>query len=109
MSEQNEELEKQKEHVTEMYEQFAKQVQEMDPKDMQRLQEFLSMYRNKDPRDYMTPTQREIAYLSLEELEQEYNLVQSRESNRGRAQRDLIVSRWEYEQKQKEKQNNTEQ
>ena len=53
MTEQNEELEKQKEHVTEMYEQFAKQVQEMDPKDMQRLQEFLSMYRNKDPRDYM--------------------------------------------------------
>lgn len=107
MSEQNEELENQKEQVTQMYEQFAKRMQEMDPKDMQQLQEFLSMYRNKDPRDYMTPTQREIAYLSLEELEQEYNLVQSRESNRGRAQRDLIVSRWEYEQKQK--QNDTEQ
>ena len=109
MTEQNEELENQKEHVTEMFEEFAKQVQEMNPDYMQQLQEFLSMYRNKDPRDYMTPTQREIAYMSLEELEQEYNLVQSRESNRGRAQRDLIVSRWEYEQKQKEKQNNTEQ
>ena len=52
-----------------------------------------------DPRDYMTPTQREIAYMELDELEQEYNLVQSKQSNRGRMQRDLIVSRWEYEQK----------
>lgn len=55
-----------------------------------------------DPRDYMTPTQREIAYMELDELEQEYNLVQSKQSNRGRMQRDLIVSRWEYEQAQKE-------
>jgi hypothetical protein len=52
-----------------------------------------------DPRDYMTPTQREIAYMELDELEQEYNLVQSKQSNRSRMQRDLIVSRWEYEQK----------
>ena len=107
MTEQNEELENQKEHVTEMFEEFSKQVQEMNPDYMQQLQEFLSMYRNKDPRDYMTPTQREIAYMTLEELEQAYNEVQSRTSNRGRAQRDLIVSRWEYEQKQK--QNKTEQ
>jgi hypothetical protein len=51
-----------------------------------------------DPRDFMTPTQREIAYLTTEELESEYQLVQARESNRGRMQRELIVSRYEYEQ-----------
>ena len=51
-----------------------------------------------DPRDYMTPTQREIAYMTTEELETEYQLVQSKQSNRGRMQRDLIVSRYEYEQ-----------
>lgn len=55
-----------------------------------------------DPRDYMTPTQREIAFMDLDVLEQEYALVQSKQSNRGRMQRDLIVSRWEYEQEQKE-------
>jgi len=51
-----------------------------------------------DPRDYMTPTQREIAYMTTEQLETEYQLVQSKQSNRGRMQRDLIVSRYEYEQ-----------
>jgi hypothetical protein len=55
-----------------------------------------------DPRDFMTPTQREIAYLTTEELESEYQLVQARESNRGRMQRDLIVSRYEYEQQKLE-------
>ena len=69
----------------EMYEALVKQLQQ-----------------SIDPRDYMTPTQREIAYMELDELEQEYNLVQSKQSNRGRMQRDLIVSRWEYERAQKE-------
>ena len=75
----------------EMYQAFIKQLQE-----------------SIDPRDYMTPTQREIMYLSLEDLEQEYNLVQTRQSNRGRMQRDLIVDRWNYEQTQN-KQTDTEQ
>ena len=52
-----------------------------------------------DPREFLTPTQREIAYMSLEELEQEYNQVQARQSDRSRMQRDLIVSRWEHEQR----------
>jgi hypothetical protein len=52
-----------------------------------------------DPRDFMTPTQREVANMTLEELETEYSLVQSKQINRSRMQRDLIVSRWEYEQK----------
>ena len=51
-----------------------------------------------DPRDFMTPTQREIAYMTSEELEAEYQLVQARQSGRGRMQRELIVSRYEYEQ-----------
>jgi len=51
-----------------------------------------------DPRDFMTPTQREIAYMTAEELEAEYQLVQARQSGRGRMQRELIVSRYEYEQ-----------
>jgi|APGre2960657404_1045060.scaffolds.fasta_scaffold160261_2 hypothetical protein len=60
-----------------------------------------------DPRDFMTPTQREIAYMTTEELEEAYQQVQARESNRGRMQRELIVSRYEYEQqKQQENENN---
>ena len=52
---------------------------------------------NIDPRDYMTPTQREIADLSLEELESEYALVQSKTSTRSAAQRRFITQRYEYE------------
>lgn len=60
-----------------------------------------------DPRDFMTPTQREIAYMTTEELAEAYQQVQARESNRGRMQRDLIVSRYEYEQQtQQENENN---
>jgi hypothetical protein len=61
-----------------------------------------------DPRDFMTPTQREIAYMTTEELAEAYQQVQARESNRGRMQRELIVSRYEYEQqKQQDNENNT--
>ena len=57
-----------------------------------------------DPRDFMTPTQREIAFMTTEELEEAYQQVQSRTSGRGRMQRDLIISRYEYEQTQKQEQ-----
>ena len=50
-----------------------------------------------NPMDFMTPGQREIAMLTLEELESEFNLVQAKQSTRSRAQRDLIVDRYEYE------------
>jgi len=53
---------------------------------------------NIDPRDYMTPTQREIADLSLEELESEYALVQAKTSTRSAAQRKYINQRYEHEQ-----------
>lgn len=55
-----------------------------------------------DPREFMTPTQREIAYMTPEQLETEYQLVQDRVSPRSRMQRDLIVSRYEYEQTNKQ-------
>jgi hypothetical protein len=51
-----------------------------------------------DPRDYLAPSKREIAKMSMEQLEEEYNLVVAKQSTRSRAQRDLIESRWEYEQ-----------
>ena len=57
-----------------------------------------------DPRDFMTPTQREIAYMTTEELEEAYQQVQARTSGRGRMQRDLIISRYEYEQTKKQEQ-----
>jgi hypothetical protein len=50
-----------------------------------------------DPRDYLSPAKREIAKMSMEQLEQEFNLVVSKQSTRSRSQRDLIESRWEYE------------
>ena len=52
----------------------------------------------------MTPTQREIAYMTTEELEEAYQQVQARTSGRGRMQRDLIISRYEYEQTKKQEQ-----
>ena len=51
-----------------------------------------------DPKDFMKPSQREIAELSLDELTVEYNLIQNKSNARSRQQRDFIVSRWEYEQ-----------
>ena len=59
-----------------------------------------------DPRDFMTPTQREIAYMTTEELEEAYQQVQARTSGRGRMQRDLIISRYEYEQQKQEQDEN---
>jgi hypothetical protein len=51
-----------------------------------------------DPRQYLAPSMREVAMMTMEELETENNLVVSKQSVRSRAQRDLIQSRWEYEQ-----------
>jgi hypothetical protein len=51
-----------------------------------------------DPRDFMTPTMREIADLTLEELQQEYDLVQQKINTRSAAQRKFIIQRYEYEQ-----------
>lgn len=50
-----------------------------------------------DPRDYLSPAKREIAKMSMEQLEEEFNLVVTKQSTRSRSQRDLIESRWEYE------------
>lgn len=53
---------------------------------------------NIDPADFMPPTQREIAKLSLDELTAEYELVQQKSSTRSAAQRKYITQRFEYEQ-----------
>jgi len=50
-----------------------------------------------DPRDYFPPSLKEIAKLSIAQLDLEYSEVINKVSNRGRTQRDFIVSRWEYE------------
>ena len=71
----------------------------------QQMQAILEQLRNAfDPKDFMTPTQREIAELTLEQLEAEYQQVQAKTSDRGRTQRDYIVTRYEFEQSKKEKQ-----
>ena len=51
-----------------------------------------------NPMNYMTPTQKEIALMSMEQLEAEYLLVQDKKNPRSRMQRDLIESRYEFEQ-----------
>ena len=53
---------------------------------------------NIDPADFMPPSQREIAKLTVEELTAEYKLVQQKNSTRSAAQRKYIVQRFEYEQ-----------
>jgi len=70
------------------------------------------IYDNIDPREFLTPTQRVVAYMSMEELEEEYKLIQAKQSTRSRMQRDLIEDRWMYEQrvlKEKAKQDSNEQ
>ena len=65
----------------------------------QQMQAIMEQLQNSiDPKDFMTPTQREIADLKLEQLEAEYLLVCDKKSSRSRNQRDYIVSRYEFEQ-----------
>ena len=51
-----------------------------------------------DPREFMTPSMREIAELSMEQLSVEYEQVQQKNSDRSAAQRKFITQRFEYEQ-----------
>lgn len=73
------------------------QLAEAPNEDQQKelLQQLINSF---NPKDFMTPSQFEIAELSPEALNDEYALVQSKSSVRSRSQRDLIVSRWMYEQ-----------
>ena len=65
----------------------------------EQMEEFLKqLSENIDPTDYMTPTQREIARLSLDELTAEYELVVAKQSGRSSAQRRYIIQRYEHEQ-----------
>lgn len=73
------------------------QLAEATTEDQQKelLQQLINSF---NPKDFMTPSQLEIAELSPEQLNDEYALVQSKSNIRSRSQRDLIVSRWAYEQ-----------
>ena len=62
------------------------------------MEAFLKELSEIDPADFMPPTQREIAKLSLEELTAEYELVQQKSSTRSAAQRKYITQRFEHEQ-----------
>ena len=67
------------------------------------LNELIQQLQGLNMSDFMTPTQKEIADLTVTELDVEYKLVQSKLSTRKRMQRDLIVSRSLYEQKNPDK------
>jgi len=62
------------------------------------LNELIQQLQGLNMSDFMTPTQKEIAELSIQSLNDEYALVQSKSSIRSRSQRDLIVARWNHEQ-----------
>jgi hypothetical protein len=72
---------------------------DLSPEQQEAYNEFLKTIQDQiDPRDYLAPSMREIAKMPLDQLEQENKLVEAKQSTRSRAQRDLIQSRWEYEQ-----------
>ena len=58
------------------------------------LQEFI---KNTDPTDYMPPSVQEVARMDMDTLKSEYDLVQSKTSQRSSSQRKMIVERYEYE------------
>jgi hypothetical protein len=65
--------------------------------------EFLKTIQDQiDPRDYLSPSMREIAKMPLDQLESENQLVEAKQSTRSRSQRDMISSRWQYEQTKQE-------
>lgn len=73
---------------------MSEEQQIMSEKELMRLLEQQMLLRS------LTPTQRMVTEMSIEDLETEWNLIQAKISTRPRLQRDLIASRWEYEQTQ---------
>ena len=72
---------------------------DLSPEQQEAYNEFLKTIQDQiDPRDYLAPSMREIAKMPLDQLEEENKLVEAKQSTRSRSQRDLIQSRWEYEQ-----------
>ncbi len=72
---------------------------DLSPDQQEAYNEFLKTIQDQiDPRDYLAPSMREIAKMPLDQLEEENKLVEAKQSTRSRSQRDLIQSRWEYEQ-----------
>ena len=76
---------------------------DLSPEQQEAYNEFLKTIQEQiDPRDYLAPSIREIVKMPLDELEAENQLVVAKQSTRSRAQRDLISSRWQYEQTKQE-------
>jgi len=78
-------------------------MEETQMPDDEQLQKIMEQLQDQfDPKKFMTPSQREIAELSDEELSADYLLVKSKISNRSRMQRDFIVTRYEFDLQQKQ-------
>lgn len=70
----------------------------MTPEEQEQYDQFLQQFmQNIDPTDYMPPSVREVAKLDMDTLKSEYDMVQSKTSQRSSTQRKLIVERYEYE------------
>lgn len=80
-------------------EQFQKfmQVNGIDSADEAVQKMLAQLQQSIDPRDFMTPSMREIAEMSMEVLTTEYDQVQQKTSSRSSAQRKTITQRFEYE------------
>jgi len=84
-------------------------LQNLTPEEQEQYNQFLQQFmQNIDPTDYLPPSKREIAKMDLETLQQEYEMVQDKTSERSSTQRMLITQRYEYEQLKKESQNEQE-
>jgi hypothetical protein len=82
----------------------------MTPDEQEQYDAFLQQFmKNIDPTDYMPPSVREVARMDIDTLKSEYEMVQSKTSERSSSQRSLIIERYEYElSKQKDIENGTE-
>ena len=84
-------------------------LENLTPEEQKQYNQFLQQFmQNIDPIDYLPPSKREIAKMDLETLQQEYEMVQDKTSERSSTQRMLITQRYEYEQLKKESQNEQE-
>lgn len=70
----------------------------LNPEEQEQYNQFLQQFmQNIDPTDYMPPSVREVARMDMDTLKMEYDLVQSKTSQRSSSQRRLITERYEYE------------
>ena len=85
-------------------------LENLKPEEQEQYNQFLQQFmQNIDPTDYLPPSLREVARMDIDTLKSEYEMVQSKTSERSSSQRSLIIERYEYElSKQKDIENGTE-